>query len=552
MARRSFLLLLAVLCLFYAGIETAYVLRLPVVMDEFQGARAVHRLTDDLPYRDFKPYKTVLGYYLQLPALALPGGSWHRLTAVKLQMVALNALALCLAALALGRSFDRRAVLGGLALLVTMSTFIERSPDLRVDMLTGLAGLASLLLLIERRHAWAGLVCGVSFLISQKGVYYAVAANAALVVPLIGARGRDEIRDLFRFNGAALAVVGLYLAAWSAVAGPTSVLGSAVGDAGRVAVDFIEDIRLRYWGQTVLRNPIFYGLALAALWHLDRRQRSGRAGPHDRLLVFYGAALILAAVLHRQPWPYFFVLLIPTLWVLTVALFDGQLDRFAALGARRRSWLIAVLVIFGLVYPLARVPVNLARDNGFQRHMVELAENALAPGETYLVGVDMLWDRDQVDTDLAWLDRLQLARLEALPAAELDRLADRIESAPLKLVIDNYRIQQLPARLRAALGQRFTFYWGNLLLYAPILESGDTSFRLAVSGDYQILAEGEDAGAIDGRAIRAGETIGLEAGAHQRSGPTKIRLRLLLPELDALRDPRYRDRRPLFPDVYDY
>ncbi len=552
MTSRTFAATVAGLCVFYAVLETTYVLRLPVVMDEFQGARAVHRVADQLPYRDFKPYKTVLGYYLQLPALSLPGSIWERLLHVKLQMAGLNAVVLGAAAFVLSRRFDRRAVVAGLALLVTMSTFLERSAELRVDMPTALAGLAGLLLLLEKRIAWAGIACGISFLVSQKGIYYILATEVALIGWAVGARARDSWRNLLVFNLATAAPIAIYLGVWSLLAGPTAVFGSAVGDAGRIAIDRLEDIRLRYWGRTVGRNPAFYGLAIAALWQLDRRRRAGSADRLDRLLLLYGAALVILAALHQQPWPYFFVLLIPTLWVLIVAGFDRGLPTWVKLDPGRRLLAVVVLVVLGLLLPLSRLKANLERDNGFQRQMVELAEATLSEDDTYLAGVAMLWNREQAHTALGWLDRLQLARLEALSDADLTRLIAELRESPPKAILDNYRIHQLPHRLRLALVGLYELRWGNLLLYSPVVDPEAASFRIAYSGEYEVLSEGPSVGTLDGREIALGEIVRLEAGRHHHSGPDRIRLRLRTPELDPLLDPRYRERRALFPHVYDY
>ena len=139
-----------------------------------------------------------------------------------------------------------------------------------------------------------------------------------------------------------------------------------------------------------------------------------------------------------------------------------------------------------------------------------------------------------------------------MPSDELDELARTIERAPLKLMVDNYRVQRLPRPLLETLGRDYSYYWGNLMLYSPIVEADAEQFELSVGGDFQVLGESGEVGEIDGRQLMAGQVLRLEAGVHQRSGSQRIRLRPVEPELEALRDPRFRDRRPLFPDVYDY
>ncbi len=89
------------LCLVHLGVQVVYILRLPLVMDEFAGARAVYRLTEDVPYRDFRPYKTVLGYLLQLPTLLAARDPWTGLMWTKIAMAIINASALLIGARAL-------------------------------------------------------------------------------------------------------------------------------------------------------------------------------------------------------------------------------------------------------------------------------------------------------------------------------------------------------------------------------------------------------------------------------------------------------------------
>ena len=99
---RRFYWVVAVICVIYAVIEITYVTGLLLVMDEFQGAYAVTRLSDGIPYRDFMPYKTILGYYIQLPALMLPGDTWSKLMYVKTEMTVINTVAIFFAFLAGG------------------------------------------------------------------------------------------------------------------------------------------------------------------------------------------------------------------------------------------------------------------------------------------------------------------------------------------------------------------------------------------------------------------------------------------------------------------
>ena len=81
--------LLGLLVLFYLLLEGRYAWRLPLVADEFQGFYSVARLRGALPYVDFVPYKTVLGYYIQLPLTLFSDDPWLQLMSVKLGMVGL-------------------------------------------------------------------------------------------------------------------------------------------------------------------------------------------------------------------------------------------------------------------------------------------------------------------------------------------------------------------------------------------------------------------------------------------------------------------------------
>jgi hypothetical protein len=535
-------------CALYGGLALAYALRQPLVMDEFQGAAVVSWLRSELPYQDFAPYKTVLGYYLQLLPLSLGGGPWSSLVAVKVFLVALNVAAMAAAALRLARHYRPAAVVLGTWLLAGMSTFVERSGELRVDMLTSLCGWFSLLALLERRAALAGLLAGASFLVSQKGVYFGLAAGAALAWDLAALRrDRAALRAALAFGAAALAPVAVYLAAWSALASPRAVLEATFLAHREIALGNLYEIR-HFWFQTWLRNPYFYAVALLGLAITQQRRSADDAGYRDRVLWVYGAVLCALCLWHKQPWPYFFVLLIPTLFVLAVVFFDAELRRTG----RLRPAFVALYLGLGLAWPLARAPGVLERSNAFQREQVLLAERLLAPDETYLAGVEMIHTRRQSLRELRWLDATRLGALAGKSEAELGALVDRLHEAPPKLLVWDYRLAALPAPLRRALEADWLPYHGNLRLYAPRVAAGAQEFRLAFAGSYLLAAPDGARVAVDGVALEPGRPVPLAAGLHRGQADAAYRLAWLPDSGDLPLDPAFRQPRPLFEDVYTY
>ena len=151
----------------YLAIQIAAISRLPLVMDEFDGAYEAHELLTRVPYRDFAPYKTVLGYYLQIPPVAVAADPWTGLMLSKVWLAAINTACIFGVTLSLAALFSPAAAGASAVLLICMTSFLGRSSEIRVDMLTAWAGLFSMLLLLRRRWLAAGVLAGVSFLISQ-------------------------------------------------------------------------------------------------------------------------------------------------------------------------------------------------------------------------------------------------------------------------------------------------------------------------------------------------------------------------------------------------
>ena len=541
LSRSTFVLLVALLCVFYLAIEFVYLERTEFNPDEAQGAHSAHRLLSELPYRDFKPYKTALGHYLQLPATVIASDTWSGYRLIRVENVLITAAFLAWAAFALARHYRPEAVCLALLLLVTMTNFAERSFEIRVDMLSALLGLAGLLMLLERRFAWAGVLCGLSFLMTQKGVYFFAASNAALLGWFMVCRDRQAFGHGVAFNTGAATVVGLYLGFWYVIAAGKPVSGATFASHYNIAFTHLYDYLLDYWVQTLRRNPFFYAIALVHLFQLALWRLKGPANFREQTLLIYSLGLLACCMWHRQPWPYFFVLLAPTIMVLHASFFHRFLP--ALQGAQQ---FVVLLFVLMALLPLTRLEVTLKRDNGFQRHMVELASDFLEPGETYVDGIELLYDRPQQVKALRWLDTARLRSIHAKGADFHQAILDELESRPVKLVIRNWRLIRLPTVIQTYLATHFARLWGNIHTYAPTVHPHDKLVDLKFAGTYRILAQGPAGLTIEGADYAQGDQLRLSQGRHSVQASSVLSLQFLPDGWEAKVKAPYEAERPGF------
>lgn len=549
-------------CVAYLLVQVVYVLRLPLVMDELHYAVWVARLADELPYRDVAPPKTVLGHYVQLLPLLLVEGSWRGALAVKLEMALLNAAALAGLGALLVRHFRAGATLLGLLLLVCSSTFLERSSELRVDMLASWLALGGLFLLLNGRVGWAGAASGLALCVSQKAVYFLLAGNVA-VLAAPGLRLRERARRAVAFDLAAATPLVGYLVFWALVSSPSAVLHGVFLRHVDIALADSYTIRAQFWGQTAARNPAFWALAGAGLAHVTWRWGRDGLGAVHATILSYAVVVGAGYAWHKQPWPYFIVTIMPLAAVVIVTMLDEVL-RGTWSPRRRRVGLVALLVC-GVVAPLAtRMPAALRRDSGAQRATVELVESGLEPGETYFAGLELIRGREhwparatpaaservgEVALErMRWLDGPRLKRMSAWSAGESQQLVERLADAPPALVVVSYRLRALPRAVQAWFAEQYYPLWGNVLAYAPPLSSGPIALRRA--GTYVLVA---GAGArIDGQTLAPSGRVRLEAGPHQLEAEDTVRLLRVPPGLEGRLDPRFQRPAPLFSEVYTW
>jgi hypothetical protein len=97
MGRRFFYAILLALCVAYFGVETYFITHNIFSADDFWLAYHTYHYKTGLPYKDFSPYKTVLGYYLMLLPMLVTQGSIAGLFAIKILLAAVNTFCLAVA-----------------------------------------------------------------------------------------------------------------------------------------------------------------------------------------------------------------------------------------------------------------------------------------------------------------------------------------------------------------------------------------------------------------------------------------------------------------------
>jgi hypothetical protein len=504
---------------FFAFLEYRLLLYAQYIMDEFlhfSWGGDIH--FGVRPYVDYVPFKSQLGILLYSLAYKLSSATEgilliNRHTAFVFVILSLYVL------FRLHRQVFGNARGGLWAVLWTLScsTFREHSFSIRVDMMaTGLALVGLHVFLKEstwRRALAAGLLLGTAFCTTQKSLYFIV----AFVVSFWLVR-RQTIAETIR-EFAAFALGGL--AAFSAY---VLVFGSGGHHFDVVKATFFSEKALSlalegqyrglgafYW-QTFSRNIPFYCLAFAGLgyaiagWRAQRREQ--------RFLCCFSLTVLALLVLHREPWPYVFVLIIPFLGAYAGAVSDRAVEALTASPRAAMIPAVALLVTVGIQQTVRNE--DYAGVECFpQMHTVRAAESVLGPNDTYFDGVRMVGTRKYCASVI--LEQRVLNDLITNWETEGPTFLDSLRTSECKVIIYNYRLARLPKAFHEFLRNHYVLMDRNVFASGCEISTSPASCELIWAGEYGTLINGECRNVvIDGKPITdlAGG-IRLAAGQHQ-------------------------------------
>jgi hypothetical protein len=543
---KAFLALKLVLLLILA-ISTRF------VMDEFQQAGNAKIVGDGL-YESIWPVKAMGAALFYKPAHWLGGTSIGTMLLARLQtaVIAIAVLAL-LYRVARNIGQSRWQALLTVCVCVAFSTFMERAFRTRSEPLALFFATTALWIVTSRRHelkmiVLAGVLSGLSFLATQKAVYFNFALGLALVADAAVRR-----RPQRALTEGAVLVLG-----WSAALLAYSIVlgGEQAGQVLRhlflgpkqLALDggdYYANMHSYIW--RMLQHNILPGLicCLGLALALLRGLREDTA--ERRVAATFSLTITILVFNHSQPWPYVFIMIVPflALWA------PGAL---AAVAERMTSgWPVIVFLILAAALSLGRNVHYLGHDNRQQLRLLEQAESILLQGETYLDGIGMLAQRP--DAGRAWWDRPAISALQARHAAGERDILDDLFAAQPKVVLLSYRTASLGPLLAPYVEGSYVRIAPNLMVAGTVVRPGKTTeFTARWGGNYRVYgldgAPLSFAFTMDDAPVR--DVVPVTLGPHRLALPPNTPPAVLLPaDIDiAFRFPPAPDQR-LFGQVYE-
>ncbi len=391
-----------------------------------------------------------------------------------------------------------------------------------------------------------GVLSGLSFLATQKAVYFDVALGVALAADAVVAR-----RHLAGLARGAWLVLGwvIPVAAYCVIFGapdPVPVARSLVLGPVEVASAGIaaEYGGLRHFAlQTLVRNALLYCFCFGGMF--IELLRIARLDARRRIALIFSIIVTGLVFAHNQPWPYVFIMALPfmALWALV------PIDLVSR--DRSRTMIASAALAFQILFSFGRNIQYLQIDNRAQLALVARAEVLTAPGEVYFDGIGMLPNRPEPST--LWLDRHYV--LKTLHEREKSEAYRIFADHPPKVVLWTYRMDAVEPVLWPFIRDSYVQIAPNIRVAGKRLVRGrPISFDVPVLGRYALYSDtGEPVkGEIEIGGTRSVTPLQLNQGRKDVTLIAGAEEALLLPEGSYGKAVRPGgDNKSLFDDVYD-
>lgn len=438
----------------------------PFGPDEFWFAHHIYQYKFALPYRDFLPYKTVLGYYTLLPSFYLSKDIIAPLFYIKYELNVINSLCVFIAMAWLSKWYNWKAVCLAMILCISTPFFFRYFNELRVDALTSWMGFFSFLFFLDKKNIKAGLLAGLSFLFSQKGIYFFVATNFAMLVGAVRFSDyKPKFMEFIKYNLTALIVLLLYILYFSLESGLSTVLESVFVEAYQLSTLSLWNVIWKdQWIVFLEENPLFFILIVVSLICFDKQDE------RDTSIVLCALIFLFFALINTQPWAYSIASMV-TVFMASNSMLFSNIERYAY-----PRWIYILILIVGIGIQVNAYRFYYIINNNYQLQVIRLLDTIVTNEQGYFAGTPLLYNRDQAVAGLRnlispslwylseqksqYLKGLRLSLLN-VPTTESQAI-EQLKDKHAFYYVNNYRILNLPEKLQQALKMNYKHFWSSI------------------------------------------------------------------------------------------
>ncbi|TPJ28677.1 glycosyltransferase family 39 protein [Mesorhizobium sp. B2-8-3] len=443
-----------------------------------------------------------------------------------------------------------RALIIALVLLC-FSNFMERAFRTIAEPLAVFFAAASLLVVLRARElrggqlVAAGLLSGLSFLTTQKSIYFNLALGLGLVADAALMRRYAEgiARGTWFVLGWTVSII-VYCFIFGGV-DPVPIAKSLFFGPVELATrggDEYGGLR-QFVLQTLGRNYVLYvacfsGMALSLTQIMTLYERR-------RIALIFSVVITVLVFLHNQPWPYVFIMALPFMSLWSLTLLDGLATRILY---QRLAW---IALVTAMVISFVANLLYLRIDNAAQLELVARAESLLAPSERYFDGIGMLPNRMEPST--LWLDKHYV--LKTLRESGHSEAYSVLSKSPPKLILWSYRMDYIYPVVAPLILNSYVRVAPNLRIAGFRLYPGERKiFEVPIAENYALY--GADGTPLPGQ-VEIDGTVA-DPPFHLTTGPKTVALRKVAGEALLLPTGSYAghfkagsDNDSLFGDVYN-
>jgi hypothetical protein len=523
------------------------------VMDEFKQGGMAYYINKGF-YEGIIPTKTLLYAYFYQIAHILSDDSFQIMLIAREQTALLGCLTLCILFF-IARNIGRDRIEALLIICTTLafSTFIERIFRVRSEPLALFFTMMSLWLVSSKRQAaskifLAGIFSGLSFLTTQKAIYFNIALGSALIINgLMTSSFKSTTMSIFLLISGWIVSLLLYSFYFRGV-NFYEVIYLILTKPANLAVHggkFYENLSV-FIKNTLIRNSLLYLFGAVGWLFLIHRFRYMEK--QERICWIFSGLITLFVFTHSQPWPYVFIWCIPfiALWS------DRSLSFFATRYGRK---LMAIILIVIAVLSLFRNMRYVGHSNVIQRNVLNQAQSLLRSQDSYCDGIGMIVNR--VHANRPWWDKAKLKRiLQNMKTGQSKEIEESFLKQP-KVWILTYRTDKLKQILNPYFNDSYLRIFPNVLISGiRVTSTGDVKFINRWEGEYRLFSSKgrplRDSFSVNGRIISGSVEIPLGESLLRLNGLTPIAYLLPADIRVPFKITENIKQIPLFGNVYDY